>query len=197
MMTAAFSQSPAVPGPVPRAQLPHHPEVHGHIAGQASSAHFVEEEAGPQEGEVPCPVPRQFRPQPWLTDWHWQGEWGSVSVHAGPAPAGWGLRASPAGLAPGPPVLHASPAPPANGPLQGGARDPGRHPVNVRGLNPHHGLLWLPQGGRESTGQGVQRPGFLSPNCHSLIGFVTLAKSLLCSELPFPCRMELIRPPHR
>lgn len=56
MVTAASSQSPAVPGPVPRAQLPRHTELHGTSAGRASSARFVEEEAGPQEGEMPCPA---------------------------------------------------------------------------------------------------------------------------------------------
>lgn len=75
-------------------------------------------------------------------------------------------------------------------------RAPGRHLVIFRGLNSHHGLLWPSRGGAGgSIGRGVQRPGFLCPSCHSLqCSFVTLGKSLLCSEPLFPCRVELILP---
>lgn len=86
VMRTAASWSPAVPGPVPRAHRPCHAELH--IPWEATSP-FVEEEAGPQEGEVPCPVPRRVQPQPWLTGWCWREGTGGSGVRPGPALDGW------------------------------------------------------------------------------------------------------------
>lgn len=115
----------------------------------------------------------------------------SGSIQALPSLPG-SLRASLASLGSG--CSHVMCKHPTPQPIQSGTVPDW---MNFGDLNSHHGLLWSSQGSRWSTGEGVQRPELLSPNCHSLSGFVILGQSLLCSEPLFPWRMGLICPPHR